>query len=1412
MNHESNPIAKRFLLLVLLSLLLRPAAAGADVVTLAPTKDTTLYGEDASKSNGAGDNFFAGHTNNGSKRRGLVAFNVAGSIPAGATINSVTLTLRMSRTQAGSASVSVHRLLQDWGEGTSDAGGQEGTGANATTNDATWLYRFYNTSNPPGSPAWTTAGGSFNATASATTTVGGNGFYNWSSAAMAADVQAWLNTPGANFGWIVIGTEAGVQTAKRFDSRDHNTVANRPVLSVNFTPSSPTGACCATDGMCSVVPDPGSSCTGTYQGSGTVCSPNPCPQPTGACCFPDASATCTQVTQTSCAGSGGTFQGSSTSCSPNPCPVVLTPFVDALPLPAVAQPVSGSPGGAASYQMSVREVAQRLHRDLPLTTVWGIGDGPTGAGYPGPTIEAASDQPVTVTWINDLRDLTTGLLRTQHYLPVDSCLHGAETDDARVVFHVHGAHVEAASDGYPEDTLLPGQQDVYQYSNHQLPSTLWYHDHALGITRLNVMMGLAGFYLLRDPIEQALNLPTGEYEIPLAIQDRTFNPDGSLHYHATWEEHFFGDKIVVNGKVWPYLDVKKGKYRFRMLNGSTSRTYTLALSNGATFQQIGAEGGLLPAPVTMTQVTLGPGERADVIMDFAPYATGTQITLTNSAPAPFPGTPGVGVIPDVMRFVVQAQAGDTDPVPAMLRPIEHLQEGDAVVTRTFDLAKGTDPCTGAIWLINGMHWDDITEYPELGTTEIWKFVNRSGVTHPMHLHLVMFQVLDRQAFNVVDGQIVPIGSPVPPPAHEAGWKDTVQVGPNEIVRLIARFEDYAGKFPYHCHILEHEDHEMMRQFQSIQCGNGAIEPTEECDDANSSGADGCSAGCDAEELVQLQGTAQGGGVDVTVSGVLISVATTPGQTAAQVVQALASAINANSALAAMGVTASSMGNVLGTTGTIDALMITDPGLQEFVIPTLGAAGAAALAALLGLGALRLIRRRRKGIASASLVIAVLMGGGDAWGGTAFIPALKDNTLIESPTGALSNGAGPFFFAGRTSQEANSIRRGAIAFDVAAYVPPASTVTGVTLTLRLSQTNAGPAPVRLHRLLADWGEGTSSASGGSGAPAAPGDATWLHTFHDTAYWVAAGGDFASVPSASFLVDQPGACTWGPTEALVADVQAWLDHPETNAGWILLGDETAPSTSMRFDSRESPETATPPVLVVEFERGRRRSCDDGSLTRAAKGLCAAYCEALDCDGTAPRGSARACEQLEAKFRKATDGLPLPCAANDADGDGILDDQDNCPDAPNLDQADGDGDAAGDACDNCPLDPNADQSDTFGEAGVGDACDCPCFTERDVVDLIELLGDEGTFEDLRCSDERPESKTLAAVSAVRVDGEPCGTASMDCSAIAVEFTEDNVCQLNPPAPAAPTNAQGITARQLEACRRALLDAAAASGLACD
>jgi spore coat protein A len=732
------------------------ALAHADTIVLAPTQDTTIYSEDGALSNGKGQHLFAGLTSSQSKqRRALIQFGVSGAIPAGSTITSVTLTLRLDRTQSNTVAVALHKVTSAWGEGTSVASGEEGGGGPATAGDATWTKRIY-----PGT-AWTTAGGDFVATASASTTIGTSLVdYTWSGAAMTADVQSWLDTPAGNHGWLVRAPSATDGQAKRFASRNNSNSTVRPRLSVTFTPPLPTGACCAPDGSCTIVNSPGTACAAMYSGDNTTCTPNQCPQPPGACCSDDEKAACTEVPQAAC---GGTFHGIGSTCGELSCPLILTPFVDPLPILPVAQ---GTTLREAPLQ-------RKVHRDLPPTTLWGFDDG-TGARSPGPTIEAHTGNPLDITWVNDLP--------AQHALAVDRCL--APDDVPRSTIHLHGGHVPASSDGYPDDAVPPGNQILDHYPNNQDAATLWYHDHAMGITRLNVTMGLAGFYLLRDDAEAALDLPSGADEIAMIITDATFGPDGQLKYPATWQPNVTGDEILVNGMVWPYLNVPRGKVRFRIIDGSGSRTYMLALSNGKTFHQIGTDQGLLAAPVPVSELMLMPGQRADIVIDFASYTPNTKLQLINK------GDP----IPNVMQFVVTPSAGHTAALPETLRAIAPIDPATAVVTRDLHLKQRADTCTGNAWTIDDHGWSDITERPTLGTTEIWNFHNDTGLAHPMHMHLVRFQV---------------VGHP------ELGWLDTVTVPPQETVSVIASFTDYAGKFPYHCHMLAHEDNMMMRQFEVV---------------------------------------------------------------------------------------------------------------------------------------------------------------------------------------------------------------------------------------------------------------------------------------------------------------------------------------------------------------------------------------------------------------------------------------------------------------------------------------------------------------------------------------------------------------------------------------------------------------------
>jgi len=832
----------------------------AEQAILRPIKDNTIYQGTQFEDNscGAGTGMIAGKTNvsgagGGALRRALVAFDVPTVIPGGSSIQSASLTMTVDRTRVSNAeSFFLHRLLFDWGEGASNCDRNPGQGALAIPPDATWLYRFTATDpalNTPWSSPGASPGTDYVQAASSSALVGpANGPYTWpSTAGMIADVQGWVSNPLSNNGWFLICNEgaAASQTTSRFGTRESSTPPN---LSITFTPPDPAyDACClpTTPQTCAFRLE--ADCRaqgGTFFAGLDVCDPNTCNQDPGACCIPgeDINYSCQRLTASQCSAAGGAFKGSNTSCSTsNICG--LAPFRDPLPIPAAMTPISGTQGSAATYDVPMTEFKQRLHRDLPDTTVWGY-----SGSYPGPSIEASVGQPVTVNYINDLRDLTTGQLRTFHYFPVDPCPHGPSywRDAPRTVVHLHGSHVQPRFDGLPEYDFFPGVRDTYTYPNNQTATTLWFHDHALGITRLNVTMGLAAFYLLRDDFEKNLiatnQLPGGPYEIPLALQDRDFNPDGSLSYPGVdiQTQMFHGKNLLVNGKVWPYQNVDQGKYRLRVLNGSSTRTYAISLVNISDPNRpklpitvIGTEGGFYDSPrlAPNNEVTIAPAERFEIIVDFAGLPRNTEVIMKNSAVTDFPG----GMMPmggtqNVMKFIVGRNAGFTGTIPTALRPFTPLSTAGAV-TRTFNLIRVAEPCSGGEWLVQtldgsgnviGSHWDDITELPSLGGTEIWEFRNNSTVMHPMHIHDVHFQVLNRQAIDASGNPTGPVI--LPDPLEANSWKDTVRAMPNQVVRVVLRFDDFVGKYPFHCHIIEHEDHEMMRQFQvvNLNCNNNGI--------------------------------------------------------------------------------------------------------------------------------------------------------------------------------------------------------------------------------------------------------------------------------------------------------------------------------------------------------------------------------------------------------------------------------------------------------------------------------------------------------------------------------------------------------------------------------------------------------------
>ncbi|MGA8030694.1 MAG: multicopper oxidase, partial [Bryobacteraceae bacterium] len=498
--------------------------------------------------------------------------------------------------------------------------------------------------------------------------------------------------------------------------------------------------------------------------------------------------------------------------------------------------------------IDARLCRQKIHRDLPPTTLWGY-----NGNWPGPTIEARRGNPVAVKWTNSLP--------ARHLLPVDNSIHGAEISlpAVRTVAHLHGAAVPPESDGYPDAWFTahgetgPGfTSPVSQYPNDQCAATLWYHDHCIGITRLNIYAGLAGFYVIREDAEDALRLPSGPYEIPLMLQDRQFQADGTLLYprvvngtHPIWIQEFFGDVICVNGRAAPFLDVEPRKYRLRFLNASNSRFYHLRLALTDTsekvldknaevpvFHQIGSDGGLLPRPVRLHYLLIAPGERLDVVIDFSAFRD-QSFALLNDAPAPY--TMGGQIVPsDVLLFKVNRplSKNDAGELPDSLAPFEPLDPSLAERERILAITEIERPSDGyvVIGLLGNTRWHEpITEDPKAGTTEIWSFANTTGDVHPIHLHLVRFQVLNRQTFDVPTylqtGKLLLTGRPIAPETNERpAMKDTVKSYPGYVTRIIQKFDLPRGmkvsagqeyRYVWHCHILEHEDNEMMRPYNVI---------------------------------------------------------------------------------------------------------------------------------------------------------------------------------------------------------------------------------------------------------------------------------------------------------------------------------------------------------------------------------------------------------------------------------------------------------------------------------------------------------------------------------------------------------------------------------------------------------------------
>lgn len=466
---------------------------------------------------------------------------------------------------------------------------------------------------------------------------------------------------------------------------------------------------------------------------------------------------------TATAGAGTTAAGAGThhaqprqqvlsaSARTNPA---ITPFAVAMPVPQVLRPTRAT-YNTDYYEIDVRQADVEILPGLATTAYTYNGQ------FPGPTIRARAGRRVSVRYRNQLPVATN--------------------------VHLHGGHTPADSDGHPMALIEPGAFRDYTYPNRQQGTTLWYHDHSHGNEAEHVYRGLHGFYLIEDDAERELGLPSGEYDVPIMLRNIALDSSGAM---------VLGDPndrpiVLANGKPQPHFSVAARKYRFRLLNASNLATFTLSLPSGQLVQ-VGSDGGLLPAPVKRSRVTISSGERVDLVVDFSRLPIGSQLFLNEA-------TAGA-----ILRFDVDRAADDDSRLPARLRALPPLPAATVQrdVTLSFDLLS-EEPAG----LVNGQPYDpnrnDFTV--KRGTSEIWHVTNGDGefgIPHNFHMHLVQFRVLDR------GGR--------PPTADDMGLKDTVPIAPGETVRLQATFTDYLGEYVYHCHVLEHASFGMMAQMNVVE--------------------------------------------------------------------------------------------------------------------------------------------------------------------------------------------------------------------------------------------------------------------------------------------------------------------------------------------------------------------------------------------------------------------------------------------------------------------------------------------------------------------------------------------------------------------------------------------------------------------
>ncbi|GJP48650.1 hypothetical protein CLOM_g7937 [Closterium sp. NIES-68] len=546
----------------------------------------------------------------------------------------------------------------------------------------------------------------------------------------------------------------------------------------------------------------------------------------------------------------------------------LCKFVDDL-RPSIPEQIDASTG--KPIRIGAYQIRQKLHRDLPPTKLYAYGRSASSAHYPGPTLVTRRGVPSQVVWENHLTD-------RHHMFPVDYTLEDVPRlllGGVPIVTHRHGGEQLSCSDGHPE-AWFTRRGEVgrafssrrYSYPNHQLPTTLWYHDHTIAMTRLNVAAGLAGFFILTDPkgVERTLGwLPSGEFSVPLALADRRFHANGSIDYptvgvvrrvHAHWVPEYIGDTILVTGKVWPYLNVRRALYRFRVLGAANARFFNLRFvcttkRNYPNFAppftgkklpiiQIGSDGGYLPRPVSRTSLLVAPAERHDILVDFSALRSScADVILTNDAPAPFPA--GEAVTNDtavVMRFIVDWE-GDAVPAPRIPRrlvSVPPINTSQVVLQRWIAAIEESDPATGEPIRLTFDHHAFMgppTETPREGSEELWHVINMTPDAHPIHLHLIQHRPVSRRPFDVAaftGGACSFTNASLPScftgreqrvAAYERGWKDTTILPPGHVLTLWTPWYSQDGTpFPFdatlgpgyvwHCHIVEHEDNEMMR--------------------------------------------------------------------------------------------------------------------------------------------------------------------------------------------------------------------------------------------------------------------------------------------------------------------------------------------------------------------------------------------------------------------------------------------------------------------------------------------------------------------------------------------------------------------------------------------------------------------------